>query len=590
MTLRAWASVAVLVLAFGCEDKAKVDAPAATPKTATVSAQQSMRPQWFADVTAQSKVDFRHDTGPWGDYFMPDSAGSGGALLDFNNDGRLDILIIQMTGPGSGKTHGLYRQEPDGTFTDVTKGSGLDVEGHGMGAACGDVNNDGLVDVAITYYTGTKLFINAGEGKFVDVTESAGIKNPHWAASAAFVDYDRDGLLDLFVVNYIAYTGRSCTYMGGQDFCGPNAFGGVDSRLYRNRSKTGASTSAVKFEDVSKAAGIHAKASPGLGALCADFTDDGWQDIFVTNDGQPNHLWVNQKNGTFTEEAVPRGVAHNFLGKAQANMGIGVGDADGNGLLDLYVTHLTEEGNILWAQESPGVFRDVTAKTDLARVVTRATGFGTTLSDFDNDGDPDIAVGNGRIARSKHYKPDPKLDEELGHWAPYAERNTLLENNGGKFADISVSSPALCGTPNVARGLMVGDLDNDGGQDLVLCLIDRPIQVLRNSHPSRGNWLIIRAIDPALGGRDMYGAVVTVEAGAKQRVQVVAPSYSYLTSNDPRVHFGLGTSSTVDRIRITWPDGTSEMFDGGNANRIMTLAKGSGSSSTNEQAATKAQP
>ena len=569
-----FAVVGILPFA-GCEDGDLPRPP--EPVTPVAAGDAAAGPAWFADVTAARKFAFRHDTGPFGDYFMPDSAGSGGAVLDFDNDGRLDILMVQITGPGTGKTHALFHQQPDGTFADVTEGSGLDVDGHGMGAACGDVNNDGLVDVAITYYRGTRLFINTGNGRFVQLGDEAGVVNPYWGMTAAFFDYDRDGRLDLFVANYIAYQGVPCFYQNGQDFCGPGEHTGSDAKLYRNTTPPGdASPAAVRFEDVTERAGIAGRPGAGLGVVCADFTADGWQDVFVTNDGEPNFLWVNRRDGTFAEEGVVRGVAVNAAGKAQANMGIGVGDADGNGLLDLYVTHLTEEGNVLWAQDAAGAFRDLTRAVDLTRIDSRGTGFGTTMTDFDNDADPDIAIVNGRVSRSRLYTPDPATVERLGPWAPYAERNIVLRNDGGRFVDTSPAHPAFAGRPNVGRGLVVADLDNDGGMDLIACQADQPAQVFRNVAPARGHWVLVRAVDPARGGRDAYGASVTVTAAGRQYGHVVAPSYSYLNSNDPRLHFGLGAASVVDRVTVTWPDGTAEAFPGGPVDRVMVVSKGAG--------------
>ncbi len=364
---------------------------------------RSSTPPWFEEVTAKSGLDFIHDAGPVGSYFMPQSIGSGGALLDFNNDGLLDLYLIHNGGP-KGKTNQLYQQQKDGTFKDVSAGSGLDVAGYCMGVAVADVNNDGFADVLLTQYGAIKLFRNNGNGTFTDVSEPAGIHSPLWAVSASFVDYDRDGWLDLVVVNYVDYDPSwVCPdSIGVADFCGPQTFKGTVSKLFHNRGsdpKAGPGSAGVRFEDVTLASGLGRKPGPALGVLCADFNGDGWPDILVANDGAANHLWINQHNGTFQDEAMQRGLAYNVMGHAEGNMGIAVGDVDGDGLFDLFVTHLTWETNTLWKQGPRGLFRDRTAASGLNRAAWRGTGWGTVLADFDDDGCLDLALVNGRISR-----------------------------------------------------------------------------------------------------------------------------------------------------------------------------------------------
>lgn len=529
-------------------------------------------PPWMADVTAKVGLAFRHDAGPLpGRYFMPQIIGSGAALLDFDGDGRLDLYLLHNGGPAGAKNQ-LFRQTPDGRFVDVSQGSGLDFAGYGMGVAVGDVNNDGRPDVLVTLYTGLRLFLNNGSGTFTDVTAQSGLANPLWGTAAAFFDFDRDGWLDLVVVNYVDYD--PVPVCGGPpgdpDYCHPIGFPGTVTRLFRNRGPSPAGT--ARFDDVTVAAGLGKLTGPALGVLCADFDGDGWPDVFVANDAKANRLWVNQKDGTFLEEAVIRGVAYSGRGGAQGNMGVAWGDVDGDGLPDLFVTHLGEELHTLWWQSPRGLYADATAAAGLTAARWRGTGFGTVLADFDHDGMPDLAIVNGRVARGAlASRADPKA-----FWAPYAERGQLFRNDGkGVLRDVSGDNPAFAAAA-VGRGLAVGDLDNDGALDLVMTSIAGPAVVYRNVAPDRGHWLMARATDPALGGRDAYDAVVTVRAGDRRWSRLVNPGFSYLCSNDPRVHFGLGRADRVDAVEVRWPDGREEVFPGGPADRLVELRKGGG--------------
>jgi hypothetical protein len=537
--------------------------------------------QWFDDVTREVGLDFVHDVGPrpLDEYHMPQSVGSGAALFDFDGDGRLDLYLLNNGGP-SGRPNQLFRQRPDGTFENVSLGSGLDFSGYCMGVAIGDVNNDGRPDVLVTEDGGLRLFLNRGNGTFTDVTRGAGLDNPAWATSAAFFDYDRDGWLDLVVVNYVDYvpTCRCSGLDGRRDFCGPNNFSGKVTKLYRNLGRSaGAGSAAIRFEDVTVAAGLAGAPGPGLGVLCADFSGDGWPDILVANDGKPNHLWINQKDGTFKEEGVRRGIACNSMGKAEANMGIAVGDVDGDGLFDIFITHLNDERHRLWKQGARGQFRDDTLSSGLTTPARNGTAFGTVLADFDHDGAIDLALVNGHVRRTRDAQPDKALLEALGpFWARYGDCHQLFANNGGgRFADVSHQNPSFCSAPGVGRGLAWGDVNNDGAIDLVVTSVAGPARLFRNVAPKQGHWLQVRAIDPALQ-RDAYGAEVTVITGQRRRLGLINPGSSYLCSNDPRAHFGLGPATHVDALRVLWPDGTEEAFAGGAADRVVILRKGEG--------------
>jgi hypothetical protein len=577
-------------LALGC-----------SPRISSPRAPAPAAPAWFVDVTAEVGLDFVHDPGPVNNsFFMPQIVGAGAALFDFDQDGRLDIYLLQSGGPDSASKNRLFRQGPDGRFTDVSQGSGLDIAGYCTGVAVGDVNNDGWPDVLVTQYGGLKLFLNNGNGTFTDVSREAGLESVLWGMSACFVDYDRDGWLDLVVVNYVKYDAKTPCYdgQGRRDYCHPSQFPGSVAKLYRNLGpiarqgdretrqgdktrrqgdeetrRQGDKSSSLslspplfvslsvpvpRFEDVTVKAGLSRLPGPGLGVVCADFDGDGWPDIFVANDGQPNRLWVNQRDGTFREEAVVRGVAYDGMGKSPANMGVALGDVDGDGLFDIFVTHLTNETHTLWSQGPRGIFSDRTVPAGLAPPGSRGTGFGAVLADFDQDGALDVAVVNGRVSHSGSV-----AGEILGpFWSPYAERNQLFANDGtGRFRDISSCNAPLCGTAGVYRGLACGDVDGDGALDLLVTALAGRARLYRNVAPKRGHGLLVRAVDPKLN-RDAYGAEITVRAGERRWTRWLNPGYSYLCSNDPRVHFGLGKVDHVDAIDVLWPDGTRESFPG----------------------------
>jgi hypothetical protein len=531
-------------------------------------------PQWFEDVTDAVGLNFTHDCGPTGSYFMPQSMYGGCALFDADGDGRLDILLLQGAGPNTGVGNRLYLQTPDGKFRDASAGSGLDFDGYNVGVAIGDVDNDGRPDVLITQFTGVRLLHNEGGGKFRDITEEAGLANPHWGASAALVDYDRDGLLDLVIVNYLDYD-KSWPCNGtdnNREFCGPKTFPGTVPRLFHNLGPGDGKP--VRFADVTVEAGLATKAAPGLGVFAADLTGDGWPDIFISNDGAPNHLWVNQHNGMFKNEAMSRGIAVTESGQSFANMGIAVADYYGDGLLGVFITHLNNETHTLWRQEKVGQFRDRTQKSGVVRTAWRGTGFGAVAADFDRDGWPDVAYVNGRVHRGPVL---PEASQVPEFWQPYAERNQLLRNTGkGQFEDISEAQPVFCGRANVGRGLALGDVFNDGRPDLLVLSSGDRARLYRNI-ATGGHWLGVRVTDPKLGNRDLLGTTVRVTAGDRTWVQVAQSACSYLSASDPRPLFGLGEFTAYDRIEVTWPDGMREVFKGGPADRWLNLTPGSGS-------------
>lgn len=536
-------------------------------------------PAWFEDATDAAGLDFTHDPGPTGTFFMPQSMGSGAAVIQ-ETDGTLYLYLLNDAGPDSRSTNRLFKCE-GGKFRDVTEGSGLGVAGFSMGAAVGDVDNDGRPDVLLTQYGGIKLFLNRGQGRFEDATAGSGLLNPLWAMSAAFFDYDCDGWLDLIVVNYVDYNpSLVCTAPWGvKDFCGPKGLPGTCSKLFRNLGRT--EKAGVRFEDRSFASGIGRLPGAGLGVVCADFQGDGWPDIFVANDGMENRLWINRGDGTFADEAISRGVAYTFTGKAYAGMGVAIGDVSNRGLLDLYVTHLGHETNTLWKQGPRGQFTDKTAEVGLTATEWRGAGFGTLMADFDRDGFLDIAQVNGRVNQI-----GPAHGERLGFWSAYAERNQLLANTGkdrGQFRDESRNNPAFCSRWNVARGLIRLDFDDDGAPDLLATSIGDRARLLRNVAPSAGHWLGVRPLQRAPDGtahRDAYGAEVRVRCGDKEYLRLVNPAESYLSSSSPTAHVGMGSAARYESILVTWPDGErrKELFPGGTTDRTVVLRRGTGKS------------
>jgi hypothetical protein len=539
------------------------------------------RDAWFVDVTDDVGMDFVHDAGDLGRLWQPQIHGSGVAIFDYDGDGRLDIYLLNFGGPDSKSINRLYKNMPGGTFKDVTAGSGLGIAGYNTGVIVGDVNNDGWPDVVATQHCDVKLLLNNGNATFTDATGASGLKNPLWGTSANFVDYDRDGWLDLVIVNYLEDDPHQTCFnpMSKRDYCGPLHFPGTVSKLFRNlglveknNGKQGPA-SPVRFQDVTVSAGLAKAPGPGLAVYAADFTGDGWPDLLIVNDNKPNHLWVNQENGTFIEDALVRGIAVDSMGQAQAGMGVAIGDVDGNGLFDVYMTHLASERNTLW-QQGPkrGEFRDQTARAGLLGTDWRGTGFGTLMADFDLDGWPDIAVANGRVAQGS-ISLNPALGQHLVH---YGERNQLFRNLGtGRFRDVSALNVPFCGTANVARALACGDLDGDGAPDLVLTTVADRARVFRNVAKERGHWLLVRAVDPQ-HKRDAYGAEIRVRVGEREILRIINPGDSFQSSSDPRAHFGLGRAERFDAIHVVWPDGLAEVFPGGAGDRELTLRRGEG--------------
>jgi hypothetical protein len=528
----------------------------------------------LVEVSAAIGVDFVHDNGAAGAYHMPEIMAGGVAVFDYDGDGALDLYFLQSgaTVPPPGQAaHGapdrLYRNQGDGSFRDVTAQSGLGDPGYGMGAAVGDVDNDGDLDLYVTNYGPDTLWRNQGDGTFREVTSEWGLGEADWSASATFCDFDRDGFLDLYVTRYVAFDpARECAQQGGRrDYCGPTAFPGVHDLLYRgDRGR--------RFVDVTADAGITSVEDAGLGVVCADVDDDGWVDFYVANDADPNNLWINQRDGTFVDDAMLLGTAFNRMGTAEAGMGVVAGDADGDHALDLLVTNLIEETNTFYRNLGAAGFEDATAVAGLAVGSMDLTGFGVAFFDLENDGDLDTAVANGAVKR----RPAPWDAALSGYWRDYAEPN-LLYTNRGDATFVEVAAAPFTGTPAVSRALAAADLDSDGDLDLVTTTLDGPARVYRNDGAGAASWIAVSAIDPALG-REAIGARVTIEAGGRTFVRHAIPAGGYLTATGAGIHLGLGAAGRVDGFEVRWPGGDVERFDGAPARGQVTLRRGEGKS------------
>ena len=515
----------------------------------------------FKDVAEQIGLRFQHYNGMTGKFYLPEITGSGAALFDFDNDGDLDVFLVQgnvldpntkAIGSARGK---LFRNDLNVkhtlAFTDVTEQSGIAATGYGMGAAVGDINNDGLPDLYLTNLGSNQMYLNKGEGKFIDVTKESGTDDLRWSTSASFFDYDRDGWLDLMIVNYadfsIANSPNCYAATTARDYCTPRVFRAPGNRLFHNKGNG-------VFEDATGAAGVSKEFGHGLGVVTADFNDDGWIDIYVANDGDPNQLWTNQKNGTFINDALLAGASVNRNGQAEAGMGVDVGDFDGNGTDDIFVTHLMDETNTLYVNLGQALFEDRTRESGLGMPGRRFTGFGTVFFDFDNDGWLDLFVANGAVQ------------------LPLGQPNQLFRNTGkGSFVEVVDQAGPEFPLLEVSRGAAVGDVDNDGDPDLLITNNNGPARLLLNQG-NQNHWLGLRLVGK--NGRDMLGAQVEIVTATNSVLRRrVRTDGSYLSANDSRVLVGLGQATKVKAVRVRWPDGTTEEWKDQPVDRYVTLTK-----------------
>ena len=538
----------------------------------------------FKDVAQQTGLKFQHYNGMTGKFYLPEITGSGAALFDFDNDGDLDVFLVQgnvlepNTKPadtlfpwrGVESPRGrLFRNDltidkqgrPSLSFTDVTQQSGIVANGYGMGVAVGDINNDGLPDLYLSNLGSNQMYLNKGGGKFVDITKESATDDPRWSTSASFFDYDRDGWLDLMVVNYADFsvTNSPSCYAAttARDYCTPRVFRAPGNRLFHNKGNG-------TFEDVTVAAGVDKEFGHGLGIVTADFNNDGWIDVYIANDGDHNQLWINQKDGTFINDALLAGAAVNRNGQAEAGMGVDAGDFDGNGTEDIFVTHLMDETNTLYVNLGQALFEDRTREAGLGMPGRRFTGFGTLFFDYDNDGWLDLLVANGAVQLL------PELVREK-HPFPLGQPNQLFHNTGkGSFVEVVDQIGSELQLLEVSRGAAFGDIDNDGDTDFLITNNNGPARLFLNQVGNRNHWLGVRLVGKT--GRDMLGAQVEIVVSGnivlRRRVRTDG---SYLSANDPRVLVGLGQATRVSAVRVRWPDGTTEEWKDIPVDRYITL-------------------
>jgi enediyne biosynthesis protein E4 len=526
----------------------------------------------FVNIAAETKIAFRHENGATPQKYMPETMAGGSIIFDYNSDGWPDIFFINGGSfadkqKAGGARHRLYRNNRDGSFTDATAAAGIGVSGFGMGACSADYDNDSRADLYVTAFGGNRLYHNEGNGAFTDVTEKAGVGSRLWSASCAFGDIDNDGNVDLYVTNYVDFSvtnNKYCTYSGDtRVYCHPNVYNGVPDVLYRNNGNG-------TFTDVSKAAGIYRPDGKGLGVVFGDYDGDGWADIYVANDSTPNFLFHNKGKGVFEEVGLPAGVAVGSDGQPLAGMGTDFGDSDGDGLLDIFVTNLDRQTHNLYRNLGKGLFADVTFESGVGEATLPFVGFGAVFVDYDNDTDLDLAVANGDVIDNVGLFRDS---------TSYEQRNLLLQNDGtGKFRDVGASAGAGFAIKKASRSLSAGDLDNDGDLDLLIGNIGQTADLLRNDGGNNGRSLLVRAIG-SRSNRDGIGAVLKLTVGGKVLVRDVKAGSSYLSQNDMRVHFGMGSAARAERLEIRWPSGATDVLQDLEGNQILTISEGQGMTS-----------
>ena len=526
----------------------------------------------FRDVTQQAGIHFVHNNGAFGKKYLPETMGPGVAFIDYDNDGWPDIFLVNgMDWPGRGQKHStpkLYHNNQDGTFTDVTHKAGLDVELFGMGVAVGDYDNDGYDDLFITAYGQNHLFHNNGNGTFTDVTQKAGLQGPkEFSTSAAWVDYDKDGHLDLVVANYVQWTPETdlyCTLDGkSKSYCTPESYKGTAIRLWHNRGNG-------TFEDVTQKAGLGDATSKTLGVAMLDYDNDGWPDLLFSNDTQPNKLYRNNGNGTFTEKAVVAGVAFSEDGVARAGMGVDAADYDHSGFASVLITNFSNQMISLYHNEGKGLFVDEAPRSEIGRASLLTLGFGCFFFDYDLDGWPDVLIANGHV--------DDDIQKVQAN-VSYAERPHLFRNVGkGKFEEVTKSMGAAFASPRVGRGAAYADINNDGRPDLLLSTNAGPVYLFRNevSGTAATNHSLRIKLISTKSNRDGIGAVVKLTAGGETQTEMLRSGSSYLSASELVLTFGLGQRDKADSIEIRWPSSQLDRLSSVPAGATLTVTEGKG--------------
>jgi hypothetical protein len=526
----------------------------------------------FRNVTESSGIKFVHTDGSSGRRFIVETVASGLGLIDFDNDGYPDILFLNGEPlPGAPKpekppTCALYHNNRDGTFTDVTAGSGLDVPGYALGCAVADYDNDGFEDVVITYFGFQRLYHNNGNGTFSDVTKKAGLAQEsfdQWVGGGCvFLDYDRDGRLDILTSWYLKFdiaTHKPLIKANVGSYYAPRNYPGCPSRLYHNNGDG-------TFKDVTQASGIGKHTGYGMGAVSADFDGDGWPDIYVGNDVMENFLFHNKKDGTFEEIGTIAGVAYDQYGDPQGTMGVNVGDFDGDGRFDILVSDYQDQVNTLYRNLGNLQFQDVTVPTGAGTGSRPLVTWGCGLVDFDNDGVPEIFTAAGHLQDTV---------EQYDKTSTYKQRSLLLQQRNGRFVDVTSDAGDLAKLVESSRGAVFGDLNNDGKIDVVLLNSRTRATVLLNDTPTKNHWALLKLVGTK-SNRSAVGAFAQVTAGGRTLVNEVRAGRGYQSAEDLRLHFGLGTNAVMDRLEVRWPSGVTNVWTGVAADRVLRITEGQG--------------